>query len=288
MKEFRSSTLSDVIEAIPEMVPLLRRGTACFTLLDAVAARAVSESGFGPDGRGAELSEFGHVNLPYRTMGAIDTLDLFGIDELILFSYYLCNKNRYHRVADLGANSGLHTLLMGRLGWQVEAYEPDPQHAEVIKRNLQLNGIDLVTIHEEAVSAEAGTVEFVRVLGNTTGSHIAGAKDQPYGDLETFSVRAEGIQTIMANADFIKMDVEGQEARIVCGTSAEDWKGTDVMLEVGTQENANRIYAHLADLGVGMFPQKVGWTQAESASDLPTHHSQGSLFVSSAGGPRWA
>lgn len=287
LKTSEDSTLDDILTAIPEIVTVLRRGTATYSLLDQVAIRAANKSGLGPQGGGVELAQFGHVDLPYRRMGAIDTLDLFGLDELILFSYYQCNKDRYQRTADLGANSGLHSVLMGRLGWRVQAYEPDPQHAQVIRENLKLNRIDTVTLHEEAVSAEQGTVEFIRVLGNTTGSHIAGAKAQPYGELESFEVQAVGIQGIMAGADFIKMDVEGQEAQIICSTVLGDWTGTDVMLEVGTQENAEQIYSHLSELSVEMFSQKVGWARAQSANDLPAHHSEGSLFASVGGFPVW-
>lgn len=268
------------MDAIPELLPLLRRGTKTFDFVELIAARAAHESGFTPGGEGETFGEFGHVTFPYREMGSIDSLDLFGLDELIIFSFYADNRTRYSTAADLGANSGLHSLLMARIGWQVEAYEPDPQHVAVIEQNLTLNRIEGVRIHQAAVSDKEGATDFVRVLGNTTGSHIAGAKADPYGELETFEVECEDVRSVMARVDFMKMDVEGQEAKIILSTRPTDWQGTDVMLEVGTPENARAIYDHLSALGVAMFPQKIGWVGARSADDLPSHHTHGSLFAS--------
>ena len=67
---------------------------------------------------------------------------------------------------------------------------------------------------------------------------------------------------------------------MLCATSAEDWEGTDAVLEVGNPANAGRIFEHLKAIGVGMFGQKVGWERVRGVDDVPTSHCEGSLFVS--------
>ena len=213
-------------------------------------------------------------------MGAIDTLDLFGLDELIIFSFYWVNRHNYKISADVGANLGLHSILMSRCGWQVSAYEPDPVHAELLRRNLNLNQITNVQVYEDAISDKPGTLEFVRVLGNTTGSHLAGAKLNPYGQLERFPVNVLPIDSLMANADFIKLDAEGQEKIILLGTNAKQWETTDMMLEVGSTENALAIFNHLTALGVNMFSQKLNWEKVISLEGVPVSYKEGSLFIS--------
>jgi len=131
-----------------------------------------------------------------------------------------------------------------------------------------------------AVSDRHGEMEFVRVLGNTTSSHLAGAKAKPYGELERFPVKVIAIGEIMDNVDFIKMDAEGQERNIILGTTAEQWANTDMIVEIGSDENASAIYGHLARLGVNAFAQKLGWARVTSAADMPTSYKHGSLFVS--------
>jgi FkbM family methyltransferase len=277
--ELNVINLESILSAIPEILPSLHRGTPTYALLDKVAHDAVGKSGFADDGSD-RLGEIGSITLPFREMGAITTLDLFGLDELILFSWYWANKGRYQRVADLGANVGLHSIVMSKIGWAVDSYEADPQIAEVLRANLELNNVGSVQVHNVAVSDAAGQSEFVRVLGNLTGSHLAGDKNSPYGQLERFVVPTVGIGSIMARAEFIKMDVEGSEARIVEATTHDDWNGTDVVLEIGIEDNAARIFAHLSRLGVRMFSQKNSWAKVETFDQLPFHHTQGLVFCS--------
>lgn len=276
--------LGSLLSVIPELVPYLRRGTQTYALLDNVAQATVLASGFATDGRD-NLGEIGLLTLPFREMGAITTLDLFGLDELILFSWYWANKERYQRVADLGANVGLHSIIMGKVGWSVDAYEADPQTVEVLRENLELNNLDQVRVHNIAVSDKTGHVDFVRVLGNLTGSHISGDKDNPYGDLEKFTVPTVDISSIMQKVDFIKMDVEGSEARIIEATIHRDWINTDVVLEIGSENNATRIFSHLNLLGVKMYAQKNRWEEVEVADHLPFHHSEGLVFCSTQSRP---
>ena len=101
---------------------------------------------------------------------------------------------------------------MSKSGYKVEAYETVPTHIEVLEKNFKLNSIDLVNLNLVAVSDVDHNAKFVRVLGNTTSSHIAGAKDNAYGDLETYDVDVVSAKEIFRNSDFFKMDVEGGEA----------------------------------------------------------------------------
>ena len=277
-------SIDSILLSIPEILPQLRRGTNTYTLLENVSHAAVQSSGFANE-EWEMLRDFGSIKLPFLNMGAITTLDLFGLDELVLFSWYAANKSRYRRVADLGANVGLHSILMSKIGWSVEAYEADPVTAKVLRTNLDLNEALSVRVHNLAISDSAGESEFTRVLGNLTGSHLSGDKYKPYGNLERFVVPTVGIASIMESNDFIKMDVEGSEARILEATTYENWKDTDVMLEIGSSENAERIFQHLNRLGVRMFSQKNKWEMVGVVGELPSHHTEGLVFCSTAALP---
>jgi FkbM family methyltransferase len=272
--------LHEIIEALADIPGQHPRSSATYRLLEKVTAQAVSESAFTKaDGARQSLGAFGEIELPYHKMGAVDTLDLFGLDELIIFAFYLRNRSRYRRASDIGANMGIHSLLMARAGWAVTAYEPDPTHAALLERNLRLNQADRVTLKKSAVSDHVGEMEFVRVLGNTTSSHLAGAKSNPYGELERFPVKVDSIADIMPQSDFVKMDAEGQEKIIILGTTADHWRSTDMMLEVGSPENAAAIHSHLGKLQVNAFAQKLGWQRVQSLTDMPTSYKDGSLFI---------
>lgn len=281
--------LHELLNCLPIISGLHARTTEIYLVLDKVAKSIVHSSQLAENRDGAvELRCFGQLVFPYQKMGAVSTLDLFGLDELIIFAFYWANRNRYKKVADIGANLGLHSILMNRCGWTVEAYEPDPIHADLLERNLKLNNVVGVTIHEMAVSDEVGTMEFVRVVGNTTGSHLARAKANPYGVLERFPVKVASIDTIMSSSDLIKMDVEGQESIIILATNIGHWKNTDMMVEVGSAENAQAIFEHLKTLGVNAFSQKLGWQRVVSLEGMPMSYKEGSLFVSMKSSMPWA
>jgi len=276
--------LSLLLEAIGEFPAAMRRGTAAFTLLERISKALVKESGLS---RGApvDLGPFGTVIVPLHKMGAVTSLDLFGLDELVLFCMYASRRHQYRFVADLGANIGLHSILMSRLGWRVDSYEADPATADVLESNLAINDVSTVTVHRAAVDQEDGKATFTRVLGNLTGSHLTGDKPHPYGQLESFQVKCKALSPIMRSSDLVKMDIEGSEARVVEATGADDWDSVDVVMEVGSPDNAVRIFAHLQDLGVRMYAQKIGWLPCRTAADLPSHHTEGSLFCTYGPGP---
>jgi FkbM family methyltransferase len=282
------SNIEKIINCLPEIFQLHSRNTKIYELLSAVASDLIKESVLSEEGHlPIDTGVFGKIVFPYTKMGAIDSLDLFGLDELIIFSYYWTNRMRYRNVADIGANIGLHSLLMSRCGWQVNAYEPDPVHCDLIKRNLNLNNVNSVTLFEAAVSDKAGSFEFTRVKGNTTGSHLTGSKKTPYGELDKFRVDVEAIFDIMNRVDFIKLDVEGHEAVIIKSTNTKDWEGVDMMLEVGSPENAEDIFKHLNEIRVNCFSQKNGWKRVSSIADMPIGYREGSLFISTKDVMNW-
>jgi FkbM family methyltransferase len=275
----QAEVLAGILAALPELSDRLAPGTATYRAL-ATAARSAIVPMFGPGTHEAQpVPPFGSISFPYQRMGAIDSLDLFGLDELIIFAFYWANRAGYRRVADVGANIGLHSLIMARCGFTVTSYEPDPVHVGLLQRTLELNGIKDVEVVSAAVSDAAGRAEFVRLLGNTTGSHLAGAKANPYGAIERFMVDLVPATDIIGAFDLVKIDAEGHEARILLATRAEHWARTDVMLEIGSADNAASIFEHCGRLGLRLFTQKTGWQHARALSDLPTSYREGSAFI---------
>ena len=276
------SFFGNILNCLPTISNQHNRNSDIYQILEIYTKNIVNTSNLKDELNGEiEFGPFGKLFFPYYKMGAIDTLDLFGLDELIIFSFYYNNKSKYKKVADIGANLGLHSILMSKCGWDVTSYEPDPIHAKLLLKNSKLNDVsNSINLNQMAVSDEIGELEFIRVVGNTTGSHLAGAKENPYGELEKFNVKVESILNIMNKVDFIKMDVEGQEKKILCATTKDSWANVEMIVEIGTEENAKEIYSHLKGININIFSQKLGWKKAEKLSDLPTSHREGSVFIS--------
>src|SRR3989344_2282135 len=275
------TSIKELIYVLPSFNHSHAPGTEFYDVEKAMVAKEIEET-FSDTGEGKKKFEpFGELVLPYHKMGAIDTLDLFGLDELIIFSFYWANRGSYKKVADIGANIGLHSIIMDKCGFEIHAYEPDPEHFKILERNLKLNDVSRVEPFCVAVSSKAGQAEFIRVLGNTTGSHLTGSKPNPAGQLDKFMVEIKPITPIIEWADLLKIDAEGHEKEILLVTSSENWVNTDAIVEVGNETNAHAIFDHFNKLGINLFAQKVNWQKVSSFYQMPTSYRDGSLFITS-------
>ena len=253
----RRTVLECLLNLLPSVTREHARTTSFYDRCRQLLREDVEATFADTASRPKRFAPFGNILFPYRSLGAIDTLNFFDLDELILYAYYWQNRHRYKRVADLGANIGLHSTLLSRCGFEVRSYEPDPEHFRILQETLTANGCENVTAIQAAVSDRAGTAEFVRVKNNTTGSHLAGCKPNPYGPLDRFTVDVIEFGPILRWADLLKIDVEGSELAMIRSTSKADWQGTDALLEIQDAGNAAGVWEHCQAIGLNLFAQKV-------------------------------
>ena len=140
------------------------------------------------------------------------------------------------RCVDVGANYGYYTLLMAEAvgaGGMVLAAEPNPHLAELLRRNVSVNGfLRSTTFLAKAISERnAGSVSFVVPEGNRsmngTLCMAAGAGDRVY-DVET--VTLDDAIADWPRVDFIKVDAEGAEEAIWRGMQRTLQRSPDVTI----------------------------------------------------------
>ena len=120
------TTINFILECLPSLKDHHSRSSSVYQYLDALLKDAVTDI-YGSTGTcSAELFGLGKLSLPFFSMGSINSTHLFGLDELLIFSFYRKNIDRYKSVADLGANIGLHSICLSKYGFDVDSYEPDP------------------------------------------------------------------------------------------------------------------------------------------------------------------
>jgi FkbM family methyltransferase len=219
---------------------------------------------------------------PYLQMGSVSTVDLLRADELIMFAFYDLNIQMYDVFYDLGANVGLHSLVVAGLGVNVIAYEPDNIHFGILVRNIELNNFRNVDCRNAAIGISNGDVQFIRVLGNTTSSHIKGEKTNPYGILEEFTVRCDELDSQLGyhRKSLLKIDIEGMEAKLIQSISKTNWSNIDAFVEVGTKDNAYEIFKFCEQNGLRIYAQQNSWTEIMEIKEMPMSYKDGSIFLS--------
>lgn len=117
-------------------------------------------------------------------------------------------------VVDCGAHHGLMAVLFGK--WvgdtgKVITFEAIPSNAEVVQRNITLNGLQSVTVRNEAVGKDKGMVSF------TLDSNASVATfDTP----KSIQVPVVNLDAALDSAPkLIKIDVEGYELEVLKGAS---------------------------------------------------------------------
>ena len=161
-----------------------------------------------------------------------------------------------HRVAEVGANMGYHTLTLaegvGPRG-HVDSFEANPAVLPLLRATIAVNGItDRVTIHPEAALDAAGTVEFTSDPDHIGSGHLAiPGEAAHYSRLAVVpAVTLDAALAALARLDVLRMDAEGSEPLVLRGATALLQRSPGVA--VVTEWSAPMMARH--DLG-GL----VGW-----------------------------
>jgi len=119
---------------------------------------------------------------------------------------------------DLGANYGIHVLLMASRAKYVYAFEPVDDIRGELQQNITLNSLTNVEVVPFAVCERTGKQDFVR------GSHNGGGHllERPAPVLNGHSVDTVSLDDFVfargnKAPNFIKIDVEGAESRVLIG-----------------------------------------------------------------------
>jgi FkbM family methyltransferase len=163
-------------------------------------------------------------------------------------------------VIDIGANHGVYSLPMARLvgpTGQVFAYEPGSETRALLKRSRDLNAAANLDISSFALSD--GEREGRLVFGSSSELHALG--DSGAGEtVRITSLDREDSARGWPSPDFVKLDAEGEEERIVAG--GRDFFARHsplIMFEIKAGEKVNEhLRALFPAMGYRLFRQLGG------------------------------
>jgi len=163
-------------------------------------------------------------------------------------------------VIDIGANLGVYSLpmthLVGRTG-QVFAYEPASETRALLERSREMNAA--VNLHISPFALSDSQREGRLVFGNSSELNALGE----HGTGETVritSLDSEDAARGWSSPDFVKIDAEGEEERIVAGGGNFFAKHSPlIMFEISRGDKmSERLRAFLPSIGYRLFRQLGG------------------------------
>jgi FkbM family methyltransferase len=146
--------------------------------------------------------------------GIYDKTGLYFIENL------LSKLNRGAIVFDVGASIGNHALRMSQYCQSLYLFEPQAHIAKLLKRTAELNNISNWNIFNMGLSDQAGTLTLYRNReSNILTSFIADLKSENCATEESVVRTGDEIvqENSLARLDFIKIDVEGFESKVISG-----------------------------------------------------------------------
>ncbi len=153
-------------------------------------------------------------------------------------------------VLDLGANIGYWTLLFSQLvgdKGHVFSFEPEPHNFEILKKNVEINQYNNVTIEQKAVSNITGKIKLF-LSSVTTADHQIYDNGENRNYIEIDSIRLDDyFKNNNTAINFIKMNIQGGEA--------EATKGMNDIIKKSSNLIVMSEYTPLFLKNIGMNPK---------------------------------
>jgi len=145
---------------------------------------------------------------------------------------------------DLGASIGYVSLAMAKHAAHVYCFEPAPHAAHAITQLMEANGFTHYTVVRAPVSDTVRTVRFAMTDVAYGSAIVAGETRWPVEEMVTMTL--DGFSATHESPDLVKIDVEGEEDRVLAGASKMLAAGrTTFVIELHSPEDARQVRAIL-------------------------------------------
>ncbi len=169
---------------------------------------------------------------------------------------------------DVGANQGLYTLgaAFNPHSQGCHAFEPVPAVADLLSRNLELNGVsEKCRVSEVAISRDSGGATITLPENHTGGASIQKHPEESSTKTRTMEIETisrSGLDQLIRRDNFpvrIKVDVEGHEEVVIQELLASHFADRieEIFYEVDERwVDPNRLQSSLRNLGFTLM--KIG------------------------------
>jgi FkbM family methyltransferase len=190
-------------------------------------------------------------------------------------------------IVDVGANQGLYTLFFASLAkpGTVYAFEPEPSLYQQLVSNVRENGVDNVVCYQMAISDFSGVLK-LRLGRLNSGDNRIVASDST--SARAIEVKACTLDEVFIGkpVNFLKMDIQGWEAKGLAGAQNVLERNRDIMLMfefwpyglIKAGAEPSKLLGFLQELGFNLLHMKNGRLRSLLDSALPDPNKELSYF----------
>lgn len=168
------------------------------------------------------------LRLPFRSIQELETKNINGVELIVdgdmvinhqertgkpfeseSLAYWVDHCKPGKTALDIGAYTGLYSIIAAKQGCKVSAFEPNTAVFKRLMENCSLNGSD-VDLFSCAVGAEKSSVDMRK---NAAVELTSGGKIYGRGDIPLITIDSMHLDDVCA----VKIDVEGYEAEVLKG-----------------------------------------------------------------------
>jgi FkbM family methyltransferase len=172
--------------------------------------------------------------------------------------------------ADVGANTGQHSLFMSQHAKAVHAFDPYLPVVERFEEMIEANEITNITVHRVGLGSEPARIPFFEPPESNlgTGSFVEGFKrsNKPFRELEIVVGDSILAAPEVGPVDLMKIDIEGYEKHALEGLDETLRTSRPIVLmEVTIDPGLDNLFTSMQEL-LAAFPPDYGCFEFEDVT----------------------
>jgi len=188
--------------------------------------------------------------LGYEVWGfSYSTLDFLFREVFLAGEYFIETQSARPVIIDCGANIGMSVLYFKHRfpDARVVAFEANPNAFKLLKRNMEVNRISDVALHNIALSDREGEISFF--ISADPGTLLGSTRSDRGGDIELKAKAGRLSRYVQdqSQVELVKIDVEGSESSIVDELIDSSALGTANQYIIEYHHRINNDPSRLAD-----------------------------------------
>lgn len=160
-------------------------------------------------------------------------------------------------ICDVGAHTGLYSLLLANLFDKGICFEPADDSFELLRKNLCLNNFTDFELYNKAVSHSNGYVEFNSDGPYSGTAHICDDESQipPENIINVPSVTLDSVlyERHIEDLHYLKIDAEGHEYSVLQGGLKTIRSNPQLLIHVEITKHMSKIFDLLKNLNFKIF-----------------------------------